>query len=222
MWYKQHPIQFCRRYCRWDCRNCTLIKAHIPYNRYICLRKPVLTDHTLHVDASILSQQLFFIFFLSILIFSVYYKFSITTMNIFTNLLLALVILLSKLTCFREFFILFISRNSTFLCFSLNTYITFQSCWTMLLLTTSEVSFFTSSICVSAILTIIFLIFSTSNVQTNRFKSISQKFGKVLNSLHSFSLFLSFGILTHLTMVVTLVVILFIALIFNMYIKLVL
>ena len=127
-----------------------------PTNVNILPCKPVLTDHTYHVDSSILSQQLFFIFFLSILIFSVYYKFSIITMNIFTNLLLAIVILLSKLTCLREF-LMFVSRNSTFLHSSLNTYITFQSCRTMLLLATSEVSFFTNSICVFAILTIIVL-----------------------------------------------------------------
>ena len=60
--------------------------------------------------------------------------------NIFTNLLLAIVILLSKSTCLREFFIMFILRNSTFLRFSLDTNITFQSCRTMLLLKT-EVSF---------------------------------------------------------------------------------
>ena len=111
-----------------------------PTNVNILPCKPVLTDHTYHVDSSILSQQLFFIFFLSILIFSVYYKFSIITMNIFTNLLLAIVILLSKSTCLREFFIMFILRNSTFLRFSLDTNITFQSCRTMLLLKT-EVSF---------------------------------------------------------------------------------
>ena len=99
-----------------------------PTNVNILPCKPVLTDHTYHVDSSILSQQLFFIFFLSILIFSVYYKFSIITRNIFTNLLLAIVILLSKLTCLREFFIMFISRNSTFLPFSLSTYIIYQSC----------------------------------------------------------------------------------------------
>ena len=119
-----------------------------PINVNILLCKPVLTDHTYHVHSPILSQQLFFIFFLSILMFSVYYKFSIITMNIFTNLLLAIVILLSKLTCLREFRKMFVSQNSTFLCFSLNTYITFQSCRTMLLLATSEVSFFTDSICV--------------------------------------------------------------------------
>ena len=112
-----------------------------PINVNILPCKPVLTDHTYHVDSSILSQQLFFIFFLSILTFSVYYKFSIITMNIFTNLLLAIVILLSKLTCLREFLKMFVSRNSTFWRFSLNTYITFQSCRTMLLLAASEVSF---------------------------------------------------------------------------------
>ena len=110
-----------------------------PVNTLPC--KPVLTDHICHVNSSILSQQLFFIFFLSILMFSVYYKFSIITMNIFTNLLLAIVILLSKLTRLREFFV-FISRNSKFLRFSLNIYITFQSYQTMLLFKTSEVSFF--------------------------------------------------------------------------------
>ena len=107
-------------------------------------------------------------------------------MNIFTNLLLALVILLSMLTCLREFFILYISRNSTFLRSSLNTYITFQSFWTMLLFETSEVSFFfANSICVFAILNIIVLNFSTSNIQTNCYKNILQKFGK---NLHSFAL----------------------------------
>ena len=150
-------------------------------------------------------------------------------MNIFTYLLLAIVILLSKLTCLRGFF-MFVSRNSTFLRFSLNTFIIFQSCRRILLLTTSEVSFFTNSICVFAILTIIVLNFSTSNVQTNCFRSISQKFGKVLNSFALIFLILviwqfnSFCIPAFLsvifTMVVTLVFILFIALIFNMYIKL--
>ena len=105
--------------------------------------KPVLTDHTYHVDSSILGQQLFFRFFLSILIFSVYHKFSIITMNIFTNLLLTIVILLSKLTCLREFFIMFISRNSTFLRFSF----TFRSCQTMLLLALLEPSFLINSMC---------------------------------------------------------------------------
>ena len=101
-------------------------------------------------------------------------------MNIFTNLVLAIVILLSKLTFLRKFSIVFISPNSTFLRFSLNIYITFQSCQTMLLLKTGI--FFTDSICVFALLTIVVLNFSTSNVQTYCFKSISQKFGKILDS----------------------------------------
>ena len=42
--------------------------------------------------------------------------------------------------------------------------ITFQSCRTILLLKTSELPFFTNSICVFAILTIIVLHFSSSNV----------------------------------------------------------
>ena len=150
-------------------------------------------------------------------------------MNIFTYLLLAIVILLSKLTCLRGFF-MFVSRNSTFLRFSLNTFIIFQSCRRILLLTTSEVSFFTNSICVFAILTIIVLNFSTSNVQTNCFRSISQKTGKFLNSFELIFLILviwqfnSFCVPAFLsvifTRVVTLVFILFIALIFHIYVKL--
>ena len=56
-----------------------------------------------------------------------------------------------------EFFIMFILRNSTVLPFSLNTYITFQSCRTMLLLKTSK-GFF-QRLSVFAILSIIILIF---------------------------------------------------------------
>ena len=121
-----------------------------PTNVNILPYKPVLTDHICHINSSILSQQLFFIFFLS-----VYYNFSIITMNIFTNMHLATVILLSKLMRLSEFFIMFILRNSIFLRFSLNTYTTFQSCQTMLLLKMSEVSVFTNSVCVSTILTIL-------------------------------------------------------------------
>ena len=117
-----------------------------PTNVNILPCKPVFTGHIYCVSSSILSQQLFFIFFFSILVFSVYYKFSIITINIFINLVLAIVTLLSKLTCLREFFTIFILQNCTFLRSSLNTYITFQSCRTMLLLKTSEVSLFTNCI----------------------------------------------------------------------------
>ena len=100
----------------------------------------------------------------------------------------------------------------------------------MLPLKTSELSFFTNSICVFVILTIIALTFSTSNVQTNCFKNISQKFGKILNSFALIFLILviwqfnSFYVPAFLsmifTMAVTLAFIFFIALIFNMFIKL--
>ena len=100
----------------------------------------------------------------------------------------------------------------------------------MLPLKTSELSFFTNSICVFVILTIIALTFSTSNVQTNCFKNISQKFGKILNSFALICLILviwqfnSFYVPAFLsmifTMAVTLAFIFFIALIFNMFIKL--
>ena len=46
--------------------------------------------------------------------------------------------------------------------------------------------------CAFAILTIIVLNFSTSDVQTNRFKSISQKFGNILNSFALLHFHLSF------------------------------
>ena len=73
--------------------------------------------------------------------------------------------------------------------------------------------------------------FSTSNIQTNCFKSISEKFGKFLNSFALIFLILviwqfnSFCIPAFLpvifTIVVKIVFILFIALIFNIYIKLI-
>ena len=123
---------------------------------------------------------------------------------------------------------MFITRNSTFLRFSLNRYITFQSCRITLLL-----SFFTKSICVSAIVTIIAQDSSTSTVQIHCFKSISQKFGKMLNIfaliflipvIQQFNTFCIPAFLTVIsiifTRIVTLVLILFIPLIFNMYIKL--
>ena len=61
-------------------------------------------------------NRYFFVFFLFILIFSVHYK--ISPSNFYS---LATVILLSKLTWFRKFIILHISRNSTFLRSNFNT-----------------------------------------------------------------------------------------------------
>ena len=139
--------------------------------------------HWCLVNSLISSQQLFSTFFLFILMLSVYYKFSIIMVNIFTILLLTVVILLSKLTNVREFFIIIILRNSTFLHFS----ITFQSYQTMLILKTSEVSFFTNSICDFALLTI-FLQHLTSK------QTVLKLFCKNLEwlfiVLHSFFLYL--------------------------------
>ena len=114
--------------------------------------------------------------------------------------------------------------------FSLNTYITFQSCRTINCYLKHQRFLFLPIVCVFAVLTFIILNFSTSNIQTNCFKSISQKFGKVLNSFALIFLILiiwqfnSFCIPAFLsvifTMVLTLVFILLIALMFNMYIKL--
>ena len=124
----------------------------------------------------------------------------------------------------------YFTRNGKFLRSSLNTYITSQPFRTILLLKSSDVSFFTNSICAFAMLSIIVLNFPTSNVQTNRSKNILQKFGK---KLHSFALiflilviwqFNTFRIPAFLSailaMVVALFFILFIELIFNIYIKL--
>lgn len=94
----------------------------------------------IYVDSTLLIQQLFFIFSLPFLIFPFYYKYSIILINIFM-IFLTIVILTSKLTCLRKFFILYISRNSTFLRFNLNTCITFKSLRTTSIIKTSEVSF---------------------------------------------------------------------------------
>ena len=121
--------------------------------------------------------------------------------------------------------LLYISRNSTFLSSHLN--ILLKDIRLILLLKTSEVSFFVNSSCVFAILNIIFLNLSTSNAQTNCFVNIWQKFRQIL---HGFTLnFLILVIwqintfcipvffLVILTMILTLIFILFIALIFIIF-----
>ena len=123
---------------------------------------------------------------------------------------------------------LYISRKSKSLCSSLNTYITFQSFQTMLLLKTSEVSFFTNSICVCAMLRICWYVlnFSTSNVQTNCFTNILQSlpsFGLIFLILviWQFNTFCITGFLSVIfAVVVILVFISFLALMFNVYVKL--
>ena len=88
----------------------------------------------------------------------------------------------------------------------------------MLLLKTSEVSFFTNSISVVAMLRICYYVlnFSTFNVQTNCFTNILQKFGKFLPNTFCITTFLS----AIFAVVVILIFIFFLALIFYVYVKL--
>ena len=108
-------------------------------------------------------------------------------MNIFINSFLVIIILLTKLTCFRKFFILYISRSSAFSCCNLNTYIVFQSFRAILLLKASEISFFTQGLYIFPILSIIALNFPKSNVQRNLFQNIFKEIGNVLRILTYFN-----------------------------------
>ena len=117
---------------------------------------------------------------LSLLAFSVYYRYNIFKMNIRINLFLVIMILLTKSTCFGKFFILYISRSSTFSRSNLNTYIAFQSFRTILQLNTSEISFFYKGLCIFAILSINSLNFPESNVQIIFIQNIFKKIGNVL------------------------------------------
>ena len=75
--------------------------------------KPIRSNYICFINSSVSTQQISFIFLLSLLAFSVYYKYNIFKMNTFINLFLVIIILLTKLTCFRKFFILYISWSST-------------------------------------------------------------------------------------------------------------
>ena len=94
-----------------------------------------------------LTQKTFLIFLIFFLTF-MYYEFSIIKMNVFINLFLAIIIMLTKLTCLRKFFILNISRNGTFLHSIIKAFIIFQSFRTIVLLYASGISVFTNSVCV--------------------------------------------------------------------------
>ena len=113
---------------------------------------------------NVLTQKISFIFLLSFLAFSMYYKFSVIKVNVFINLFLAIVIMPTTLTCLRKFLILHILRNSSFIQSIAKTYIVFQSSKTILLFYTSLISGSTNSLCIFAILSIIALTFSTSKV----------------------------------------------------------
>ena len=146
---------------------------------YVFPSKPIRSNHICFVNSSLPTPQILYILLLSLLAFSVYYKYSIFKMNIFINLFLVIMILLTKSTCFRKFFILFISRSSTFSCSNLNAYIAFQSFRTILQLNTSEISFFYKDLCIFAILSINSLNFPKSNVQRIVLQNIFKKIGNV-------------------------------------------
>ena len=191
--------------------------------------KPIRSNHICFVNSSLPTQQILYIFLLSLLAFSVYYKYSIFKMNIFINLFLVIMILLTKSTCFRKFFILYISRSSTFLRSNLNTYITFQSFRTILQLNT-EISFFYKGLCIFAILSINSLNFPKSNVQRIFLQNIFKKIGNV-SQIFIFIFFVpviwrfnAFCITVFFTaiiiMILALVFIVFTALFVNIFIKL--
>ena len=94
-------------------------------------------------------------------------------MNVFINLFLAIVIMLTKLTCLIKCFILHVSRKGT--------YIIFKSSQKILLLCTSEISVFTDSLCIFAILVIIVFKFSTLNVQKYFYDNILLNFETILD-----------------------------------------
>ena len=98
--------------------------------------------------------------FLVLLLFSTYFKLSIVILNIFIYLILFKVILLTNFTCLRKRLILFISLHGSYLCSMLDTVIIFQSFRTILKISTSDVSFFTRILCISAIFNIIVLNFA--------------------------------------------------------------
>ena len=138
--------------------------------------------------------------------------------------------MLTKLTCLRKFLILHISRNGTFLHSILKTYTIFQSSRTNLLLYTSEISVFSNSLSIFAILSIIVLNFSTSKVRKNFYNNILLKCKKILKNYATFffilvlSQFNSFFIPIVYTVIfimfLTLTFIVLVALIFNIYIRL--
>ena len=99
-------------------------------------------------------------------------------MNIFITLFLVIMIMLTKSTCFRKCFMLYISLSSTFSRSKLNTYIAFQSFRTIQL-NTSEISFFYKGLCIFAILNINSLNFPKSNVQRIFLQNIFKKIGNV-------------------------------------------
>lgn len=133
--------------------------------------------------------------------------------------------MLTKLTCLIKFFILHVSRNGT--------YIIFKSSQKILLLYTSEISVFTDSLCIFAILVIIVLKFSTLNVQKYFYDNILLNFETILDIfaptffnfmlvIWQFNIFFSPMFYTVIfKMFLTLILCNLVVLIFNMYVKLI-
>ena len=189
--------------------------------------KPIRSNHICFVNSSLPTQQISYIFLLSLLAFSVYYKYSIFKLNIFINLFL---VIMTKSTCFRKCFVLYISRSSTFSRSNLNTYIAFRSFRTILLLNTSEISFSYKGLCIFAILSINSFNFPKSNVQRIFFQNIFKKIGNVLRifififfvpviwQFNAFCITVFFTVI--IIMILALVFIVFTALFVNVFIKL--
>ena len=116
--------------------------------------------------------MIFFIVLLSFLVFSMYYKFSVIKMNVFNNLFLAIVIMLTKLTCLRKFFYFTYIKERQLLTFYCENIYIFQSSRTILLLYAWEIS----SV----------LNFSTSKVQENLYNNILLKCKKILKNFAFF------------------------------------
>ena len=191
--------------------------------------KPIPSNHICFVNSSLPTQQILYIFSLSLLAFSVYYKYSIYKMNIFINLFLVIMILLTKSTCFRKFFISYISRSSTFLRSNLNTFIAFQSFRKFYSSTHQRFLFFYKGLCIFAILSINSLNFPESNVQRIFLQNIFKKIGNV-SQIFIFIFFVpviwrfnAFCITVFFTaiiiMILALVFIVFTALLVNIFIK---
>ena len=125
-----------------------LIKVHqsLIYRNIVIYFSQVVLISGFHFKTCQLKRY-FFIFLLSFLVFSMYYKFSVIKMNFFINFFLVIVIMVTKLTCLRKLFILYISRSTTFLHSIVKTYNIFQSSRTILLLYTSEISIFSNCFC---------------------------------------------------------------------------
>ena len=151
-------------------------------------------------------------------------------MNIFINLFLVIMILLTKSTCFRKFFMLYISRSSTFSRSNFNTYIALQSFRTILQLKTFEIPLFYKGLCIFAIFSINFLNFTKSDVQRIFFQNTFKKIGNALQififvflvpviwQFNAFCITVFFTVI--IIMILALVFIVFTALFVNIFMKL--